>query len=133
MTKKVVTVPVTMKTIDALEAMVKRSVGSVVILERGKLYGIITERDIVRKITKDFDYLDRRLSETATKPVITVQPDTTVLEAFALLNKKKIRRLPVMDGETLLGIVTERDLFKWVVEIGGELPRKVRTLVSKSP
>lgn len=133
MTKRIVSVPTSKKTIDALEAMVKRDVGSVVILDQGKLYGIITERDIVRKITKDFDYLDRRLGETATKPVITVPPDTSVLDAFALLLEKKIRRLPVMEEGKLLGIVTERDLFKWVVEAGEELPRKVRNLVSESP
>ena len=88
------------------------------------MYGIITERDIVRRITKDFEYLNRRLRETATKPVVTVSPDTPVLAAFALLLKKKIRRLPVMEGGELLGIVTERDLFKWVVEVGHELPKK---------
>jgi CBS domain-containing protein len=133
MTKKVISLPTSKKTIDALELMVKKDVGSVIILRRGKLYGIITERDIVRRITKDFEYLNRRLRETATKPVVTVPPDTPVLVDFALLLKKKIRRLPVMEGGELLGIVTERDVFKWVVEVGHELPKTVRNLVSESP
>jgi len=133
MTKKLVSLPTSKKTIDALELMVKKDVGSVIILQRGKLYGIITERDIVRKITKDFEYLNRRLRETATNPVVTVPPDTSILAAFAVLLKKKIRRLPVMEHGKLLGIVTERDLFKWVVEVGHELPRTMRNLVSESP
>src|SRR5208283_952208 len=133
MTKKIISLPTSKKTIDALELMVKKDVGSVIILQRGKLYGIITERDIVRRITKDFEYLNRRLRETATKPVVTVPPDAPVLVAFALLLKRKIRRLPVMEGGKLLGIVTERDLFKWVVEVGSELPKTMRNMVSESP
>jgi CBS domain-containing protein len=133
MTEKVISLPTSKKTIDALELMVKKDVGSIIILQRGKLYGIITERDIVRRITKDFEYLNRRLRETATKPVVTVLPDAPVLAAFALLLKKKIRRLPVVEGGELLGIVTERDLFKWVVEVGHEMPKTVRDLVSESP
>jgi len=133
MTKKLVSLPTSKKTIDALDVMVRRNVGSVLILEHSKLYGIITERDIVRKITKDFDYLDRRLKETATRPVITVSSETNIIDAFSLLLEKKIRRLPVQEDGKLLGIVTERDLFKWVVEVGRELPMKVRNMVSESP
>jgi CBS domain-containing protein len=132
MSKKVITLTPTRKTIDALEAMVKKDIGAVVIMERGKLYGIITERDIVRKITKDFDYLDTPLKETATRPLVTVSPSTPIWEAFAKMLRNKIRRLPVVKDEKLVGIVTERDLFKWAVRIAYEpnLPEDVRKLVS---
>lgn len=117
MSRRVYTLSPKNKTLDALNMMNKHGFGSVVIVERGKVAGIITERDIVQKITKSFDYLDKPLSETASKPVISISSDMPVWAAFALMLKKRIRRLPVINGNKLIGIVTERDLFRWVVRI----------------
>lgn len=119
------------RTVDALEAMIENDIGSVPIVDKGKLVGIITERDIVKQITKSFDYLEKPLSETAKKPVLTVSPETPLWEAFATLLKNKIRRLPVVESGKLVGILTERDLFKWVVRVAYEpnIPQDLKVLV----
>jgi CBS domain-containing protein len=131
MTKTVSTLSPTKKTFDALNMMIKHDFGSVVVTDRGKVVGIITERDIVRKITKSFDYLNRPLSETASKAVVSVSLDTPIWEAFALMLRKKIRRLPVLKKGELAGIVTERDLFKWVVKVAYEpnIPDDIKKLI----
>jgi CBS domain-containing protein len=135
MTKTVFTLPPSKKTIDALDAMVKRDIGAVVVVESRKITGIITERDIVREITKSFDYLDRKLLETSKRSVITVEPKTPLWEAFALMLKNKIRRLPVVKNGKLVGIVTERDLFKWAVKVAYEpnIPEDLRKLITQNP
>lgn len=119
------------KTIDALDAMVQHDIGAVPIVDKGKLVGIITERDVVKEITRSFDYLERKLSDTAKRTVVTVTPTTPLWEAFALLLKNKIRRLPVVEDDKLVGIVTERDLFKWVVRVAYEpnIPEDLKDLV----
>jgi CBS domain-containing protein len=123
------------RTIDALNLMIKKDVGSVPILQSRKLFGIITERDIVREITRSFDYLNQPLSKTAKKPVVTVSPETEVWEAFTLMLKNKIRRLPVVTKNgKLVGIITERDLFKWVVEVAYEpqIPEEIKALIKRN-
>jgi len=135
MTRTVFTLSPKNKTIDALNLMVKNDIGAVVVLDEGKVVGIITERDIVREITKSFDYLDRRLAETGKRSVITVSLNTPLWEAFGILLKNKIRRLPVVKDGKLLGIVTERDLFKWAVKVAYEpnIPDDLRKLIAQNP
>ena len=134
MTKKIFSLSPNRKTIDALNAMVENDIGSVLVIQRGKLYGIITERDIVKKITKKFDYLDRPLSETATRAVVSVDPSTPLWEAFATMLRKKIRRLPVMRNGKVIGLVTERDLFKWAVKVAYEpdIPDDLKKLIAQN-
>lgn len=135
MTRTVFTLSPKNKTIDALNLMVKNDIGAVVVLDDGKVVGIITERDIVREITKSFDYLDRKLAETGKRSVITVSLNTPLWEAFAILLKNRIRRLPVVKDGKLLGIVTERDLFKWAVKVAYEpnIPDDLRKLIAQNP
>jgi CBS domain-containing protein len=135
MTKTVFILPSDKKTIEALNAMVEKDIGAVVVVDHGKITGIITERDIVREITKSFDYLDRTLSQTSKRSVITVDPKTPLWEAFALMLKNKIRRLPVLENGKLVGIVTERDLFKWAVKVAYEpnIPEDLRKLIAQNP
>lgn len=132
MTRKVFTLTPKHRTIDALNLMIKYDIGSVPVVQKGKLFGIITERDIVREITASFDYLNRPLSNTSKKKVITVGPDTEIWEAFTVMLKNNIRRLPVLGrGGKLAGIVTDRDLFKWVVQVAYEpsIPDEIKELI----
>jgi len=136
MTPKVFGLSPSEKTVEALNLMIKKNIGAVPILQKGKLYGIITERDIVREITGSFDYLNKPLSKTGKKPVVTVAPDTEVWEAFTIMLKNNIRRLPVVTKSgRLMGIITERDLFKWVVEVAysPEIPPEIKSLIKRAP
>jgi CBS domain-containing protein len=132
MTKKVVSLEPSKKISDALKIMIDKDIGSVLVVQNGTLRGILTERDIVRNIPTSerafLQYIAKPLSEVSKKSVITVRPDLEIWEAFAMMLENKIRRLPVVENGKLKGIVTERDLFKWVVKVAYEpnLPEKLK-------
>jgi CBS domain-containing protein len=106
----------------ALQTMIEHDIGSVIVVKTDSALeeplGIITERDVTRRSldpTKEMAIYDKPVSELMSQPLITVPPATPVWDAFEIMVTKKIRRLPVVDGRHLIGIVTERDLFKWVL------------------
>ncbi len=115
----------TVRTIDskgtvgrALQAMANFDIGSVVVVEGKKPVGIVTERDFARKYTKDKAVdMEWKIGEISSTPVISVSPDTKVWDALDLMVKKKIRQLPVVKDGQLVGIATERDIFKWIVRV----------------
>jgi CBS domain-containing protein len=115
----------TVRTVDstgtvgrALETMVNYDIGSVVVVEGKKAVGIVTERDFARKYTKEKSVdMQWKIGEISSKPVISVNPDTKVWDALDLMVKKKIRQLPVVKDGQLVGIATERDIFKWIVRV----------------
>lgn len=117
MSKNVLTVEASSKVEDALRLMAEKGIGSVVITKGGRPVGILTERDIVKKILKERDILDRRVEEVMSKPLIVVSPETGIFEALQTMRKNNIRRLPVVSGDKLEGIVTEKDLLFWVLKV----------------
>ena len=117
MTKNVLTVEASSKVEDALRVMAEEGIGSVVVTKEGKPVGILTERDIVRRIIKERNILDRRVGEVMSKPLIVASPETGIFEALQTMRKNNIRRLPVVSGDKLEGIVTEKDLLFWVLKV----------------
>ena len=105
---------------DALRAMIDRDIGAVVVVEDGKPVGVFTERDVSRRILDDSKLLDRWVGDVMSAPVVTVTPMDEVVFIFRLMTNKRIRRLPVVDGNRLVGIVTERDLLRWVDAVASE-------------
>jgi CBS domain-containing protein len=104
----------------ALQIMIKRDIGSLIVMKNGKPVGIITERDVTRRSLrpeKTKGVYGRPVTRLMTRPLITVPPTTPVWEAFETMVTKKIRRLPVVEQDRLVGLVTERDLFKWVIRV----------------
>ncbi len=99
---------------QALRTMIDRDIGSVVVAEGESAVGVFTERDLTRRILDDSGILDRKVGEVMSSPVTTVGPDDEVVFVFRLMNEKRIRRLPVVQDDRLVGIVTERDLLQWV-------------------
>jgi CBS domain-containing protein len=103
--------------LDAVRVMAERHVGALVVIENGRLAGVVSERDYARKVV-----LNGRASSTTavreimSSPVITISPDKTVDDAMRLMTERRIRHLPVMQGETLLGVVSIGDLVKSVIE-----------------
>lgn len=88
-------------------------IGSVVIIEFGKIIGIITERDLVRRVlASNLDPEKIKVSEIMSKPVHTVSSDMEVSEAAQQMSERNVRRLPVVDSGKLAGIITERDLLR---------------------
>ena len=102
--------------LEAIQIMADRHVGALPVLRAGELAGIISERDYARKvILQGKSSYDIPVREIMTGKVITVQPSQTVEDCMALMTSRRVRHLPVIDGERLAGIVSIGDLVKEVI------------------
>ena len=105
---------VTADTDDSLrrvgELMRDRNVGSVVICEAGRPVGVMTDRDLALAVVADAVEAEASVGDHASRPLVTGEVEMDIEEAVALMIQHHIRRLPVTQGETLVGIVTIDDL-----------------------
>jgi CBS domain-containing protein len=118
---------------DALKKMVKRNIGCVVVVDRGKPVGIVTERDISRQVAKGPKTLGIQVKRVMSSPLISVTPTTRNQEAMEMMLKHGIRRLPIIDRGRLVGIVTGRDLLRWVVKMTyeGHTPFEIKEIFAR--
>ena len=101
---------------DALKLMAEKDIGALVVTDGGRLAGIISERDYARKVILHGKSSHEMLvREIMTAKVITVNPAQTVEECMALMTSKRIRHLPVTDGDRLVGVLSIGDLVKEVI------------------
>ena len=120
MSKPVRTVESNEKLSAALAAMDKHDIGNVVVVEGQKLVGIVTERDVVRRILKDSRVIQEPVKQVMSKPVITASPNNTIQEALEIMLRNKIRQLPIVQGSSLVGIVSDKDLMRSVLRVSYE-------------
>jgi CBS domain-containing protein len=100
---------------EAAEVMLEHGIGSIVVTQDGKPVGIITKSDLLsRVIVECRDPRECEVTKVMSKPLISVDKDTSILEAMRILKNRKIRRLLVKDGEKLVGIVSETDMVRAV-------------------
>lgn len=92
------------------ELMRDRNVGSVVICEQGRPVGVVTDRDLALAVVADGVDPDVPAGDHATRPIVTGEVEMDIEEAVALMVAHRIRRLPVLDADALVGIVTIDDL-----------------------
>ncbi|MCW5979446.1 MAG: CBS domain-containing protein [Bryobacteraceae bacterium] len=101
---------------EAVETMATRSIGAVLVLEDGKLVGILSERDYARKvILKGRSSRETLIKEIMSSPVTFVDCECTIDQAMALMTEKRIRHLPVIAEEQVVGVVSIGDLVKFIV------------------
>ena len=131
MTSKVVTVDISERVEEALRLMVRYDVGSVVVMDKEKPVGIITERDITRAALRGDSMLRLSARSLMSRPLQTVQPGMEIWRTFELMLKLGVRRLPVIENDRLVGLVTEKDLTRWVLRIFYEpnMPAEILSLV----
>ena len=111
MTASVSSVSPSQSLADAAEVMKREDVGSVPVVEEGRLAGIVTDRDIVtRAVAEQKNPQAVRVEEIASHDLVTVEPEQDLEEALALMARHKIRRLPVLEGGRLVGMLAQADV-----------------------
>ena len=117
----------------ALRKLVRKNIGCVVVVERREPVGVITERDISRRVAKSTTVLMTQVERLISSPLITVSSRTPIQKALYLMLKHGIRRLPVVDKGELVGLVSERDLLRWVLQISYEpqIPIEIKQILAK--
>ena len=102
---------------NALELMLEKSIGALLIVDNGKFVGIFTERDYARKlILKGKSSKETLIREVMTEHPITVTLDNSIEDCMKIMSDKKIRHLPVMENDKLVGIISVGDVVKFIIE-----------------
>lgn len=100
----------------ALELLAQYEVGALMVMDAGSLVGVFSERDYTRKIAlQGRNSRETRVADIMTRHVITVAPRTGTRACMALMSEKKIRHLPVVDGNTVLGMISIRDIMDDII------------------
>jgi CBS domain-containing protein len=133
MSTKVLTVRATDKVVKALRVMVKHKIGDVIVVEKGKPVGILTERDVSTRIAKGQNVRNMSVKSAMSEPLVRVPPSMDIWQAVEMMVRKDILRLAVVEKERLVGIFTERDIMRWLVKAAYEpnIPEDLRKLLEK--
>jgi CBS domain-containing protein len=101
---------------QALELLAEKNVGALLVRDAGELVGIISERDYARRVElQGKSSRDTRVEEIMTRRVVYVRPEQSVEECMALMTEKRVRHLPVIEGDQLIGVVSIGDVVKAII------------------
>jgi len=99
---------------EAVALLAERKIGAVPVVEGGRVVGIMSERDVIYRLRSEgAAMLDWTVRQIMTAPAITVAPGSEIMGALALMTRRRIRHLPVVEGEALIGVVSIGDLVKF--------------------
>ena len=116
MTRPVVTVNFSDPVLEAARKMVAHDIGAVVVISGGMPVGIITEKDLMRRvILEERNPRATRCEEIMSRPLVTIKPDAKLSDALNIMREKNIRRLSVQRGSRLVGIVTAKDIIHKII------------------
>jgi len=114
MVREVITVDENSTVKEAVDIMNEFQIGSLIVLEKGKAIGIVTERDFLRRVIGEGkDAKNTRVGEIMTTPLVVVESSTDLEEAVKLMFQRKIKKLAVVDAKKLVGIVTLTDIARF--------------------
>jgi CBS domain-containing protein len=100
--------------LEAVQLMVEKNVGSLLVTVGGEIEGIVTERDYLRRVTLEGRTdADTRVGEIMSSPLVVVTPETSVDECMAVMTDRRIRHLPVVEDGGVVGLVSIGDLVKF--------------------
>jgi len=110
MKREIVVVDPNISAREASKIMAKYEIGSLIVVEDNKPVGILTERDILNLVAKNEDLDEVKVEDVMSKDLITIEPDKKIEDAVDLMVKHKIKRLPVVENDKIVGIVTTSDI-----------------------
>jgi CBS domain-containing protein len=128
MVTKVVTVDVGVNLKKAVERMNNHDVGCLVVLEKGSFVGILTERDVLKRVVVKGRNPDETLvGDVMSKPLVVVEPEADLEAAVRLMFERRIKKLPVVENTELVGLVTMTD----IARIHPEMVEYIKSLAAK--
>ncbi len=117
---------------EAIELMADKEVGALVVMEGDSLVGVLSERDYARKVVlQGRSSRDTKIKEIMTSRVAYARPGQTVEECMALMTDKRIRHLPVLEGDELLGVISIGDLVKAIIEEQQHVIKQLEQYISR--
>ena len=126
MTRNVATVNSSEPVLHAAHIMRDRERAALVVLEDGEPVGIITERDLVRRVlANSLDLGQTKVSEVMSRPLVSVSPDASIGEVARIMVDNRLRRLPIVEEGRLVGMVTAVDLARYLSKVTHELGGEV--------
>ena len=115
-TSEIWTIPPEKTVFEAIEMMAEKNIGALMVTASGKLVGVISERDYARKVAlKGKSSKETPVGDIVSMPVIVVSPTHTVDECLRIMTENRVRHLPVIDGDKILGVISIGDLVNWVI------------------
>lgn len=125
MTRRTVSIGSEASLVEAARRMSEENVGCLLVIDDGRLVGMLTDRDIVTRAVLERKDLEKcKVGDYMTKEVVTAIPETDVLEAVKIMNRYQVRRLPVVEGgKDVVGIVSIADVAAYAESILGEVAK----------
>ena len=112
---------------EAIAAMSEKGVGALLVMDGSRLFGIVSERDYTRKvILQGRSSKETRVDEVMTREVVVAPPETLVSDAMRQMSQSRIRHLPVVAGDTVVGVLSMGDLVKWMISAQEETITQLR-------
>ena len=119
---------------DAIELMAEKNIGALLVTESGRLVGILTERDYTRKVAlKGKSSKQTAVKEILSGKIVHVSPEHTVEECMRLMTENRVRHLPVLEGEQIVGVVSIGDLVNWIITAQSSTIHQLQTYISGVP
>lgn len=115
-TDEIWTIPADATVFEAIELMAAKNVGALPVFAGGRLLGMISERDYTRKVAlRGKSSRETRVREITTTDLVTASPADTVEDCMRMMTENRVRHLPVLQGDELVGIISIGDLVNWII------------------
>ncbi|MBL8305991.1 MAG: CBS domain-containing protein [Rubrivivax sp.] len=114
----------------ALELLARYEVGALVVMDGGRMVGVVSERDYTRKVAlQGRNSKETQVADIMTRQVVTVGPHTGTRECMTLMSERKIRHLPVLEGGTVLGMISIRDIMDDIIRTHEQTIAQLETYI----